>query len=63
MLCSLTGSQPPVTQKDILSTTANDKVLIKLMTKIKKGFPETKADLEQEIQPYWRIKDMLSAYN
>jgi hypothetical protein len=63
MLCSLTGSQPPVTQKDILSTTTTDKVLTMLMTKIEKGFPETKAELEQEIQPYWRVKDMLSAYN
>jgi hypothetical protein len=62
-LCSLSGSQPPVTQKDILSTTTTDKVLTMLMAKIEKGFPETKAELEQEIQPYWRVKDMLSACN
>ena len=60
-LCSLTGSKPPVTHKDILSTTNTDKVLTALMTKTEKGFPETKAELE--IQPYWRVKDMLSAYN
>ena len=53
-LCSLTGSQPPVTQMDILSTTTTDKVLTVLMTKIDKGFPETKAEPEQEIQSYWR---------
>jgi hypothetical protein len=53
-LCSLTGSQPPVTEKDVLSTTSNDKVLTTLLTKIEKGFPETKAELEQEVQPYWR---------
>ena len=34
-LCSLTSSQPPVTQKDILSTTSTDKVLTNSMTKIK----------------------------
>ena len=56
ILCSLTDSQPPVTQKDILSTTTV------LRTKIEKGFPETKDELEQDIQPYWRVKDMLSVY-
>ena len=50
-LCSLTGSQPPVTQKDILSRTTTDKVLTVLKTKIEKRFPETKAELEQDIQP------------
>jgi transposase InsO family protein len=34
-----------------------------LLNTIKKGFPETKAELEQEIHPFWRVKDMLSAYN
>ena len=34
-----------------------------LMNKIEKGFPETKTELELEIQPYWRVKDMLSTYN
>jgi hypothetical protein len=33
-----------------------------LMNKIEKGFPETKAELEQEIQPSWRVKDMLTVY-
>ena len=33
-----------------------------VQTKIEQGFPETKAALEQEVQPYWRVKDMLSAY-
>jgi hypothetical protein len=32
------------------------------MSKIEKGFPETKTELEQEIQPYWRVKDMLTVY-
>ena len=56
ILCSLTDSQPPVTQKDILSTTTV------LRTKIEKGFPETKDELEQDIQPYWRVRDMLTVY-
>ena len=34
-----------------------------LMNKIEKGFPESKTELELEIQPYWRVKDMLSTYN
>ena len=38
-------------------------VLTALMPKIKKGFPKTKAELEQELQPYSRVKDMPSAYN
>jgi hypothetical protein len=50
-LCSLTGSQPPVTQTDILSTTSSEKVLTMLMNKIEKGFPESKTELELEIQP------------
>jgi phosphoketolase len=33
-----------------------DKVLIVLKTKIKK----TKAELEHYIQPYWRVKDILT---
>jgi hypothetical protein len=36
-------------------------VLTALMHKIEKGFPETKAELEQELQPYSRVKDMPSA--
>jgi hypothetical protein len=43
--------------------TTTNKVLTMLMTKIEKGFPKTKVELEQEIQPQWRVKDMLSAYN
>ena len=52
-LCTLTGSQPPVT---------TDKVLTVLKTKIEKGFPMTKAELEPDIQLYWRVKDMLTVY-
>ena len=57
-LCTMTGSQPPVTQKDIMSTTATDKVLTMLKTNIEKGFPKTKAELQPYIQPYWRVKVM-----
>ena len=28
-----------------------------------KGFPETKTELQTDVQPYWRVKDMLSEYN
>ena len=34
-----------------------------LMNKIEKGFPETKAELEQDIQPYWSVNNMLTMYN
>ena len=61
-LCSLTGSQPPVTKNEVLSTTSTDKVLTILLTKIENCFPETKTELELEVQPYWRVKDMLSTY-
>jgi hypothetical protein len=46
----------------VLSTTSTDKVLTTLLTRIKKGFPETKTELEPEVQPFWRVKDMLSTY-
>ena len=32
------------------------------MSKVEKGLPETKTELEQEIEPYWRVKDMLTVY-
>ena len=28
-----------------------------------KGFLETKTELQTDIQPYWRVRDMLSEYN
>ena len=28
-----------------------------------KRFPETKTELQTDVQPYWRVKDMLSEYN
>ena len=61
-LCTMTGSQPPVIQKDILSTTASDKTLTQLRTFILKGFPETKSELPHDLQPYWRTRDMLTEY-
>ena len=33
-----------------------------MMSKVEKGLPETKTELEQEIEPYWRVKDMLTVY-
>ena len=59
----MTGTQPPVNEKDIVSTTANDKSLTKLKEYIMKGFPETKTELQTDVQPYWRVKDMLSECN
>ena len=61
-LCTMTGSQPPVTEREIMDTTSTDKTLSKLKTHIEEGFPETKAELKVDIQPYWRVKDMLSVY-
>ena len=54
-LCSMTGTQPPVTERDIMST--------KLKEYIVKGFPGTKTELQTDVQPYWRVKDMWSEYN
>jgi hypothetical protein len=45
-----------------MSTTATDKVLTVLKTNIEKRFPETKAEPQPDIQPYWRVKDMLTEY-
>ena len=41
-LCYMTGSQPPVTEKDILSKTSTDKVLTTLMTQDRAGVPRDK---------------------
>ena len=45
-----------------MSTAANDKSLTKLKEYIMKGFPETKTELQTDVQPYWRVKDMLTEY-
>ena len=61
-LCTMTGSQPPVTEREILDTTSSDKKPSQLKKHIREGFPETKAELQTDLQPYWRVKDMLSVY-
>ena len=43
-LCTMTGSQPPVTEREIMDTTSSDKTLSQLKKHIGKGFPETKAE-------------------
>ena len=61
-LCSMTGTQPPITEREVMDTTASDKTLSLLKKQISDGFPETKAELQASLQPYWRVKDMLSVY-
>ena len=61
-ICSMTGSQPPITEQEIVDTTSSDKTLAQLKRHINEGFPDTKAELQNDLQPYWRVKDMLSVY-
>jgi hypothetical protein len=42
----------PLTEKDIMSTTATNKVLTMLKNYIEKGFSETKAEFQPDQQPY-----------
>ena len=51
-LCMLTDSQPPVTQRDIMSMTASNNSLTKLRSYIAKEFPETMAELQPDLEPY-----------
>ena len=48
------GTHPPVTEREIMSAMVTDKSL--------KGFPEDKTELQSNVQPYWRVRDMLSEY-
>ena len=61
-LCAMTGSQPPVTQREILAATTTDKSLTRLKSHILQGFPETRAELPTDLQPYWVVRDMLTEY-
>ena len=45
-----------------MDTTSSDKTLSLLKKHIVEGFPEMKAELQIDLQPYWRVKDMLTVY-
>merc|ERR1711888_443926 len=56
-------SHPPVTPTDIVMATDKDANMTKLKFFIHKGFPGTKSELQPSIQPYWRVRDMLTEYD
>ena len=53
---------PPVTASDLVMATDGDKDLAKLRCYIHGGFPETKPQMPASIQPYWRVRDMLTEH-
>ena len=61
-LCAIAGYQPPVSYTDILASTSADKGMVKLRTLVSAGFPNTKADLQKDLQQYWRVKNMLTEH-
>ena len=61
-LFSLNMSHPPVTSADIVMATDKDASLTKLRLLIHKGFPGSKSELLPCIQPYWRVRDMLTEH-
>ena len=59
-LCAIIGYQAPVSYTDILASTSADKGMVKLRTLVIAGFPNTNAELQKDLQQYWRVRDMLS---
>ena len=59
-ICTISSSQPPISQEEIISVTATDKTLTGLMSYIEQGFPGTRAELPPDLQHFWRVKDMLT---
>ena len=61
-LAALASDMPPVTTSDLVMATEVDKDLAKLRCYIHGGFPETKLQMIPSIQPYWRVRDMLTEH-
>ena len=59
-LCAIAGYQPPVSYPDILASTSADKGMVKLRTLVIAGLTNTNAELQKDLQQYWRVRDMLS---
>ena len=62
-LSALNMSQPPVTPTDVVMATDKDTNLTRLRVYIHTGFPGTKSELQPNIQPYWRVRDMLTEHD
>ena len=61
-LCTLNTPHPPVTPTDIVMATDKDADMTQLRVLIHKGFPESKSEIQPSIQPYWRVRDMLTEH-
>ena len=61
-ICAMSTFKPPITQNEITSMTASDKTLTELRSYIVQGFPETMAKLPHNLQPFWKVRDMLTEY-
>ena len=61
-LAAVVSDLPPVTASDLAMATDGDKDLAKLRCYIHGGFPETKPQMPVSIQPYWRVRDMLTEH-
>ena len=60
--CTISSSQPPISQEEIISLTATDKTLTRLITYIEQGFSSTRTELPPDLQHFWRFRDMLTVY-
>ena len=61
-LARVVSDLPPITASDLVMSTDGDKDLAKLRCFIHGGFPETKPQMPPSIQPYWRVRDMLTEH-
>ena len=60
-ICTISSSQPPISQEEIISVTATDKTLTGLISYIEQGFLGTRAELPRTCR-IRRVKDMLTVY-
>ena len=54
---------PPISYQDVFSATRSDATMKELAKAIETGFPDTRAELPRHLQPYWRVREMLSVSN
>ena len=59
-LSGLKMQSPPISYNDVALATQSDKVMNDLAKTIENGFPRARVDLPKHLQPYWRVREMLS---
>ena len=59
-LLQLNLQNTPITFQEVVIATRDDKTMKELSRTIENGFPDAKEKLPKQLQPYWRVKNMLS---